>query len=194
MNDDAHASPSCQNKSSVCSEWLQAIYLLYKYSEQPSKPSSSSSHFSAGVSWSDSVDANKHAPDSTRNFTIVKLLQLAAQCNGVQPSESWAFTSHPNSTKNLLEATYDGDDRNNYYYVVVCWWSSAAEQTVITKGSTTIATYLTMSMCPAQMALCNAVIPSSFAALGFGTYFGVSRAGESKIDREQETEPKVSAI
>lgn len=75
--------------------------LLYKYSEQPSNPSSSSSHFSAGVSWSDSVDANRQAPDSTKNFTIAKLLQLAAQCNGVHPSESWAFTSHPNSTKNL---------------------------------------------------------------------------------------------
>lgn len=84
-------------------EWL---YVLYKYSEHPSKPSSSSSHFSAGVSWSDSVDANRQAPDSTKNFTIAKLLQLAAQCNGVQPSESWAFTSHPNSTKNLLKLRY----------------------------------------------------------------------------------------
>lgn len=32
-------------------------------------------------------------------------------------------------------------------------------------------TYLTISKCPAQMALCNAVMPSSFAALGFGTCF-----------------------
>lgn len=75
--------------------------LLYKYSEQPSKPSSSSSHFSAGVSRSESVDAKMHAPDSTKNFTMAKLLQLAAQCNGVQPSESWAFTSQPYSTRNL---------------------------------------------------------------------------------------------
>lgn len=30
-------------------------------------------------------------------------------------------------------------------------------------------TYLTISKCPAQMALCSAVIPSSLAALGFGT-------------------------
>lgn len=82
--------------------WLYYnIYLLYKYSEHPSNPSSSSSHFSAGVSWSDNVAANKHAPDSTKNLTIAKLLQLAAQCNGVQPSESWAFTSQPYSTRNL---------------------------------------------------------------------------------------------
>lgn len=32
-----------------------------------------------------------------------------------------------------------------------------------------LTTYLTISKCPAQMALCKAVIPSSFAALGFGT-------------------------
>lgn len=82
-------------------------YLLYKYSEQPSKPSSSSSHFSAGVSWSDNVEANKQAPLSTRNFTMDRLLQLAAQCNGVQPSESWAFTSQPNSTRNLKDGIKD---------------------------------------------------------------------------------------
>ena len=33
--------------------------------------------------------------------TIARLLQDAAQWRGVQPSESWALTSHPNSTKNL---------------------------------------------------------------------------------------------
>lgn len=108
-----------QNKSRF--RIVKLFYLLYKYSEQPSKPSSSSSHFSAGVSWSDSVDANKHAPDSTRNFTIAKLLQLAAQCNGVQPSESWAFTSHPNSTKNLSNPKNIRvmKSTNNYYSFII---------------------------------------------------------------------------
>ena len=46
------------------------------------------------------VVAKIQAPCSTRNLTIGKLLHDAAQCKGVQPSESWAFTSHPNSTKN----------------------------------------------------------------------------------------------
>ena len=78
-------------------------HLLYKYSEHPSNPSSSSSHFSAGVSWSDKVEANRHAPDSTKNRTIAKLLQDAAQCNGVHPSESCALTSHPNWTRNLIK-------------------------------------------------------------------------------------------
>lgn len=58
-------------------------YLLYKYSEHPSKPSSSSSHFSAAVSWSERVVAKIQAPCSTKNLTMDRLLQLAAQCNGV---------------------------------------------------------------------------------------------------------------
>lgn len=41
------------------------------------------------------------------------------------------------------------------------------------------ATHLTISKCPAQMALCKAVIPSSFAALGFGTCVAVFRTNSS---------------
>lgn len=52
---------------------------LYRYSEHPSKPSSSSSHFSAAVSWSLRVVAKIQAPRSTRYLTMAKLLQEAAQ-------------------------------------------------------------------------------------------------------------------
>ncbi|KAH9423959.1 hypothetical protein DERP_005544 [Dermatophagoides pteronyssinus] len=65
--------------------------LPYRYCEQPSNPSSSSSHFSAAVSRSEKVVAKIHAPDLTRNLIIVKLLQEAAQCNGVLNNANQSF-------------------------------------------------------------------------------------------------------
>lgn len=58
-------------------------HLLNRYSEQLSKPAPSSSHFSAAVSWSLRVVEKIQAPLSTKNFTMAKLLQEAAQCRGV---------------------------------------------------------------------------------------------------------------
>ena len=59
------------------------VYLPYRYSEHCTYPSSSSSHFSAGVSLSLIVVANNAAPCSTRLRTMIWLLHDAAQCNGV---------------------------------------------------------------------------------------------------------------
>ena len=47
----------------------------YRYLEHPSNPSSSSSHFSAAVSWSLRVVAKMQAPCSTRKRTMGRLLQ-----------------------------------------------------------------------------------------------------------------------
>lgn len=86
---------------------------------------------------------------------MATLLQLAAQCNGVQPSESCAFTSHPNSTKNLREESHYIKIQN----------TKNAEQTT----AYFFFTHFTISKWPAQIALCKAVMPSSFAALAFAT-------------------------
>ena len=62
---------------------IHKILIPDRYFEDNSNPSSSSSHLSDAKSWSLVVVANMQAPWLTRNSTIGRLLQEAAQCNGV---------------------------------------------------------------------------------------------------------------
>lgn len=99
----------------------------------------------------------------TKKNRIIKKEMMSARTEavGVQQVETQTCTQ---SLFNIIKVYFD--NKGLLYCMRPTYHPSLSRALTSHPNSTK---YLTISKCPAQIALCSAVIPSSFAALGFGT-------------------------